>query len=123
MSVFDRLKDKASELLQGAGDKVSEATGIDLPIGDVTDQATETAQGLGDTAQGYAESAQGLGDTAQGYADAAGGQVTEATGVELPLDGVGDQVGQATEGINDLGQDVAGNATDRLGEITDPGQK
>ncbi|MEI8409387.1 MULTISPECIES: hypothetical protein [unclassified Kribbella] len=94
MSVFDMLKNKASELLQGASEKVSDATGIDLPVGDAADQASEAATGLGETAQGYA-------DTASEHVDA-------ATGLDLPVDGVADQVTQATDG---------------LGEAIDPGQK
>ena len=105
MSVFDMLKNKASELLQGASEKVSDATGIDLPVGDAADQASEAAAGLGETAQGYADAA---GETAQGYADAAGEHVDAATGLDLPVDGVADQVTQATDG---------------LGEAVDPEQK
>lgn len=77
MSIFDKFKDKATELLQGAGDKVSEATGIDLSgvtdkVTESTEGLTETAQGLGETAQGVGETAaQDLGETAQGYADTA----------------------------------------------------
>lgn len=106
MSIFDKFKDKATELLQGAGDKVSEATGIDLSgvtdkVTESTEGLTETAQGLGETAQGVGETAaQDLGETAQGYADTAGDQVTEATGVDLPTEGLTDQ------------------ATDKLGDIT-----
>ena len=48
MSVFDMLKNKASELLQGAGEKVSDATGIDLPVEGVADQVTEATDGLGE---------------------------------------------------------------------------
>jgi hypothetical protein len=94
MSVFDMLKNKASELLQGASEKVSDATGIDLPTGDAADQVSESAAGLG--------------ETAQGYADTAGEHVDAATGIDLPVDGVADQVTQATDG---------------LGEAVDPGQK
>jgi hypothetical protein len=94
MSVFDMLKNKASELLQGASEKVSDATGIDLPVGDAADQVSESAAGLGETAQGYAETA--------------GEHVDAATGLDLPVDGVADQVTQATDG---------------LGEAVDPGQK
>jgi hypothetical protein len=116
MSVFDMLKNKASELLQGASEKVSDATGIDLPVGDAADQASEAAAGLGETAQGYADSAgetaQGYadaaGETAQGYADTAAEQIDAATGLDLPVDGVADQVTQATDG---------------LGEAVDPEQK
>ncbi|TCO19787.1 hypothetical protein EV652_113186 [Kribbella steppae] len=94
MSVFDMLKNKASELLQGASEKVSDATGIDLPVGDAADQVTQATDGLG--------------ETAQGYADTAGEHVDAATGLDLPVDGVADQVTQATDG---------------LGEAVDPGQK
>ncbi|MEU4602647.1 hypothetical protein AB0F43_06685 [Kribbella sp. NPDC023972] len=94
MSVFDMLKNKASELLQGASEKVSDATGIDLPVGDAADQVSESAAGLG--------------ETAQGYADTAGEHVDAATGLDLPVDGVADQVTQATDG---------------LGEAVDPRQK
>jgi hypothetical protein len=49
MSIFDNLKDKASELLQSATEKVTEATGVDL--GGATDRLTETTGvDLGDTA-------------------------------------------------------------------------
>jgi hypothetical protein len=106
MSIFDKFKDKASELVQSAGDKVSEATGIDLS--GVTDKVTESTGGLAETAQGVGETAaqdlgetaQGYADSAQGYADTAGDQVTEATGVDLPTEGLTDQ------------------ATDKLGDIT-----
>ncbi|MFI7065168.1 hypothetical protein ACIBL3_29535 [Kribbella sp. NPDC050124] len=83
MSLFDMLKNKASELLQGASEKVSDATGIDLPVGDAADQVSESAAGLG--------------ETAQGYADAAGEQVDAVAGFDVPVDGVVDQVTQATE--------------------------
>lgn len=119
MSIFDKFKDKASELVQSAGDKVSEATGIDLS--GVTDQVTQSTEGLAETAQGHAdaagetaqglgESAQGLGETAQGhaesaqgFADSAGNQVTEATGIDVPTEGLTDQATQ--------------QATDRLGDL------
>ncbi|MDX6293307.1 MAG: hypothetical protein QOH50_2382 [Kribbellaceae bacterium] len=109
MGLLDMFKDKASELLQGASDKVSEATGIDLPIGDVADQVTESTDGLG--------------ETTQGLADAAGDQVADATGVDLPVDGVGDQVTQATDSLGEAGQNLADTATDSVGEAIDPGQK
>jgi hypothetical protein len=83
MGLFDMFKDKASELLQGAGDKVSEVTGLDLPLGGVADQVTESAAGLG--------------ETARGLADAASDQVGGATGVDLPVDAVADQVAQETD--------------------------
>ena len=52
MSLFDMFKDKATELLQGAKDKVSELTGIELPTEGVTDQVGQAAGGLTDTAEG-----------------------------------------------------------------------
>ncbi len=112
MSIFDKFKDKASELVQSAGDKVSEATGIDLS--GVTDQVTQSTEGLTETAQGHAETAtegfgetaQGLGETAQGhaeaaqgFADGAGDQVTEATGIDVPTEGLTDQ---ATDKFGDI---------------------
>ncbi|MEV8375127.1 hypothetical protein AB0P21_20485 [Kribbella sp. NPDC056861] len=106
MGIFDQLKDKATELLSGASEKVSEATGIDLSgatdklaettgvdLGNVTDQATEATDGLAETAQGHA-------DAAQDHANAFGDQVTETTGVDLPTEGLTDQAtekfGEAT---------------------------
>jgi hypothetical protein len=76
MSIFDSLKDKASELLQTATEKVTEATGVDL--GGVTDKITET------------------------------------TGVDLG--GAADQATQSAE-------DLTGQATDKLDDITGNGQK
>jgi hypothetical protein len=113
MSIFDKFKEKASELVQSAGDKVSEATGVDLS--GVTDKVTEStegltgaaqegAQGLGETAQGLGETAQGHAENAQGFADSAGDQVTEVTGVDVPTEGLTDQATQ--------------QANDRLGDIT-----
>jgi hypothetical protein len=88
MGLLDMFKDKASELLQGASDKVSEATGIDLPIGDVADQVTESTDGLG--------------ETTQGLADAAGDQVTQAT----------DSLGEAGQNLADTATDSVGEAID-----------
>jgi len=108
MSIFDKLKDKASELLGDATGKVSEATGIDLSgvtdkvtettgvdLGGVSDQATEYTDGLTETAQN-------AGESAQTQADAFGDQVTEATGIDLP-----------TEGLTDQATDKFGEATNR----------
>jgi hypothetical protein len=77
MSLFDMIKDKATELLGGAGEKVTELTGIDLPVGEAAGQVTESAaevteagQGFVDTAsahgQDVVESTGALGDTAAG---------------------------------------------------------
>ncbi|GAA3551152.1 hypothetical protein [Kribbella ginsengisoli] len=90
MSFFDSLKDKASELLQSATDKVTEATGVDL--GGVTDQATESAEGL-------TNQAEGLTDQAQDHANTAGDQLADATGIEVPTEGLTDT---ATDKLNDL---------------------
>ncbi|WP_202874686.1 hypothetical protein [Kribbella albertanoniae] len=106
MGIFDSLKDKATELLGGAADKVTEATGIDLSgatdkiaettgvdVSGVADQATQATEGLADQAQGHAEAA-------QDQANAFGDQVTGATGIDLPTEGLTDQ------------------ATDKFGEAT-----
>lgn len=74
MGLFDSLKDKASELLSGASDKVSEMTGVDLPVDGAADQVTETVDGLGETAQAGADN---LGD-----------QAGEVAGVDLPTEGL-----------------------------------
>jgi hypothetical protein len=50
MSLFDTLKEKAAELLGGAGDKVSELTGIDLPGGEIAGGLADAGQNLADTA-------------------------------------------------------------------------
>jgi len=59
MGLFDSIKEKASELLGGAGDKVSELTGTELPgqeaVENVAGNATETAQGVGEQATGAAQ--------------------------------------------------------------------
>lgn len=73
MSVFDMLKSKATELLQGAGDKVSEATGIDLPIGDATDQVSEVTDQVTQATDGLGEAGQNLSDTAADHL----GEVTD----------------------------------------------
>jgi uncharacterized protein YjbJ (UPF0337 family) len=66
MGLFDIVREKASELLGGASEKVSELTGTELPgkdaaedltqsAGDVTGTVTETAQGVGENATGAAQ--------------------------------------------------------------------
>ncbi|WP_410643250.1 hypothetical protein [Amycolatopsis sp. lyj-346] len=74
MSLFDMIKDKASELLGGASEKVSDLTGVDLPIGETTDQVAESAANVTESGQNIADSA-----TAQGM-DALGatGPIGEA---------------------------------------------
>ncbi|HEY0448257.1 hypothetical protein [Actinophytocola sp.] len=53
MGLFDFVKEKAAELMSGAGDKVSELTGTELPQS--ADELADTATGLGDTATGAAQ--------------------------------------------------------------------
>ena len=71
MSLFDAFKDKAAELFGGAGDKVSEMTGITLPGAEVADQFTQSADQVAQTAEGFADGAteagQNLTDTAQDF--------------------------------------------------------
>jgi site-specific recombinase XerC len=71
MGLFDAVREKAAELLSGAGDKVSELTGTDLA--DAHQNATDTAQNLG-------EGAQNLGDTAAGAGQDLAGQATDTAG-------------------------------------------
>jgi hypothetical protein len=63
MGLFDIVKEKVSELLSGAGDKVTELTGTELPGADQVTQATEnlteTAQGVTETATGAVEDVTG----------------------------------------------------------------
>lgn len=72
MSLFDMFKEKATELLGGAGDKVSELTGVDLTGCEAVEQATQSATDLADTAtaagEGLVDSAGTIGDTATGLA-------------------------------------------------------
>lgn len=85
MSLFDTFKEKASELLTGASDKVSELTGIELPGAEIADQLTQTTdqvtQTAGDLAGLVGEAGQNLADTAQNL----GATATDAaTGVVDP---------------------------------------
>ncbi len=66
MGLFDVIKDKAAELFSGAGDKVNELTGTELPGADAVDQL---ADNVTDTAQ----------DLSGSVSEAADGAVTEAT--------------------------------------------
>lgn len=54
MGLLDMFKDKAAEFLQGAKDKASDVTGVDLSAGDLTETAAgpiaETGQNIADTA-------------------------------------------------------------------------
>ncbi|MFK4086944.1 hypothetical protein ACI2LF_22735 [Kribbella sp. NPDC020789] len=95
MGIFDSLKDKATELLSGATDKVTEATGIDLSA--ATDKLAETTGvDLGAAADQATESATGLAENAQEQANTFGDQVTETTGIDLPTENLTDKFGDAT---------------------------
>jgi uncharacterized protein YjbJ (UPF0337 family) len=80
MGLFDAIRDKATELMGGAQEKVSELTGTELPN---TDALADQAQGLGDTAQGYADGATGAVD---GVAQDVTGAAQDVTGAlpEVP---------------------------------------
>jgi hypothetical protein len=58
MSLFDMLKDKASELLGGATDKVTEMTGFESPA-DAVGGVTDAGQGVVDSATGVIGDAAG----------------------------------------------------------------
>jgi hypothetical protein len=66
MGLFDFVKDKAAELMSGAGDKVSELTGTELPQN--AEDLTATANDLGgtatDTATGFTEDLTGTANDA-----------------------------------------------------------
>jgi hypothetical protein len=80
MGLFDTFKQKATELLQGAKDQVSELTGVELPVDGLIDQAGQTAADATDAGQDLADTATGTIDQAgQGLADNAKGAVTDAT--------------------------------------------
>lgn len=71
MGLFDALKEKAGELLQGGKDQLGEAVGIEPPAVDgVADQATQAAEGVTQTGQ----------DAAEGAQSAAEGAATDALG-------------------------------------------
>jgi hypothetical protein len=74
MGLFDAMKEKAAELLSGAGDKVSELTGTDL--GEAQQNVTDTAQNVGDTATGAAEQ---YTDTAQDHVNTVTDQAQDVT--------------------------------------------
>jgi hypothetical protein len=80
MSLFDMIKGKAAELLTGAGDKVSELTGIDLPGGEIADQLTQSATGLAESGQNLANTATGAGQNLADTATGAGQNLAEAAG-------------------------------------------
>jgi len=66
MSLFDMIKDKATELLGGAGEKVSELTGIDLPVGEAADQVAQSAAEVTESGQDIVDSASAQGMDALG---------------------------------------------------------
>jgi hypothetical protein len=79
MGIFDGLKDKATELLQTATEKVTEATGVDL--GSVTDKVSEaTGVDVGGAADQATEHAEALTDQAQDQANTARDHLDNITG-------------------------------------------
>ncbi|WP_439379678.1 hypothetical protein [Amycolatopsis lexingtonensis] len=71
MSLFDMIKDKATELLGGAGEKVSDLTGIDLPVGEAADQVAQSAAEVTESGQDIVDSASAQGMDALGAVDGA----------------------------------------------------
>jgi uncharacterized protein YjbJ (UPF0337 family) len=80
MGLFDIVREKASELLGGASEKVSELTGTELPGKDAAEELTQSADSV---TGNVTEAAQGVGETATGAAqdvtDAATETVNDAT--------------------------------------------
>jgi hypothetical protein len=104
MSFFDSLKDKATDLLQSATEKVTDATGADLD--GLTDKVTETTGvDLTGAADQAGQSAEDLTAQAQDHANTAGDHLADATGIDVPVEDLTDQ------------------ATEKLGNITGNGQK
>jgi hypothetical protein len=64
MGLFDIIKDKAAELLGGAGDKVNELTGVEVPGTESADELAQSADDLADTAQDVTGSASEAADNA-----------------------------------------------------------
>lgn len=80
MGLFDIVREKVSELMSGAGEKVTEVTGVELPGGEAADQVAQSADNLTDTAT---SAGQGIADTATGavqdVAGSAGDAVNDVT--------------------------------------------
>jgi hypothetical protein len=76
MGLFDMVKEKVSELLSGAGDKVTELTGAELPGTEVADQLTQSAETVADTTQGLTDTATGAVEDLTGSASDA---ITDTT--------------------------------------------
>jgi hypothetical protein len=56
VGLFDKFKDKAGDLVQGAKDKVSEATGVDVDKTiDAASSAVDGAESLSDAADSFKE--------------------------------------------------------------------
>lgn len=68
MGLFDLVKEKVTELLSGASDKVTELTGAELPSTEVTDQLAQSADNLTDTTQGLTDTASGAAEDLTGSA-------------------------------------------------------
>jgi hypothetical protein len=79
MSLFDMLKEKASEMMGGATDKVTEMTGFESPA-DAVGGVTEAGQGVVDSATGVIGDASGVVGDATGAVTDATGTVTDAAG-------------------------------------------
>jgi uncharacterized protein YjbJ (UPF0337 family) len=75
MSLFDSIREKATEMLSGATEKVGEFTG-DIPGGQAVEDLSGTAS---DTVSGAVTDATGtVTDAAGNVTDTAGGAVTDA---------------------------------------------
>ena len=74
MGLFDALKEKAGELLQGGKDQLGEAVGIETPsVEGVSDQASQAVEGATQTGQEAVEGAQ---STVEGAATDTLGKLT-----------------------------------------------
>lgn len=76
MGLFDFIKDKASELLSGASDKVQDLTGAELPGDEVADKLTQSADNVADT---VGNAGQDVTDAAQDVTGSASEAANDAT--------------------------------------------
>jgi hypothetical protein len=72
MSLFDMIKDKTTELLGGASEKVSDLTGIDLPVGEAVGQVAQSAADVTESGQNIVDTASAQGMDVLGATDTVG---------------------------------------------------
>lgn len=80
MGLFDVVREKVSELLSGAGDKVSDLTGVEVPGAEAADQLAQSGDSVADAAQGVRDDVAGAAQDVTGSVpEAADGAIPEVT--------------------------------------------